>query len=102
MRESMTVPQIMKATGLSKASIYRALRLGASKSPCRNTMPGPGALADQGLDCYGDRQVAAVRNYQRVDGVPAGCVFDAIADCSTLFQRMLNCCHSWESAYSGR
>ncbi len=25
MRETMTVPQIMKATGLSKASVYRAL-----------------------------------------------------------------------------
>jgi DNA invertase Pin-like site-specific DNA recombinase len=25
MRDTMTVPQIMKATGLSKASVYRAL-----------------------------------------------------------------------------
>jgi DNA invertase Pin-like site-specific DNA recombinase len=25
MRETMTIPQIMKATGLSKASVYRAL-----------------------------------------------------------------------------
>src|SRR4029450_4559451 len=39
MRETMTVPEIMSATGLSKASVYRVLE--RTSSPVSSILPGP-------------------------------------------------------------